>query len=61
MREALEELADRSGLDEVKAFVAAIVQAQQLGTKVESVLTVLVNNMRERKARKRKSVPNYCR
>ena len=50
LREAFEELADRSGLDEVKAFVAAIVQAQQLGTKVESVLTVLVNNMRERKS-----------
>lgn len=46
--EALEEFARRSGLDEVQSFVAALVQAQQLGTELEGVLAVLVAGIRER-------------
>ena len=49
-QEALEDFSQRSGIEEVKSFVTALIQAQQLGTKIEGVLNILVNNMRERRS-----------
>jgi pilus assembly protein TadC len=48
LREALEEFAQRSGIEEVQSFVTALVQAQQLGTELGGVLRVLVGSIRER-------------
>lgn len=48
LEEALAEFSQRSGVEEVQSPVAALVQAQQLGTELGGVLQVLVGSMRER-------------
>ncbi|HEX6122692.1 MAG TPA: type II secretion system F family protein [Ktedonobacterales bacterium] len=48
-RDALHSLAERSGVDDVKVFVTAIVQAEQLGASVGNVLRIQASEMRTRR------------
>lgn len=48
-REALREMADRTGVEDVSQFVGAIVQAEQLGASVGRVLRVQSSEMRVRR------------
>ena len=48
-REALTELADRIGVDELTSFVNAIIQAEQLGVGIAQVLRVQADQMRTRR------------
>ncbi|HLW02451.1 MAG TPA: type II secretion system F family protein [Ktedonobacterales bacterium] len=48
-REALRALAERSGIQELGIFVTAIIQAEQLGASITSVLHVQSNEMRVRR------------
>jgi tight adherence protein C len=48
-REALRALADRTGIQELGIFVTAIIQAEQLGTSISSVLHVQSSEMRIRR------------
>jgi tight adherence protein C len=45
-REALEDLANRTGVPELVAFVNAVIQAQQLGTNLGRVLRAQAHQMR---------------
>ncbi len=48
-KQALLDLADRTGLDDVRGFAHAIIQAEQLGTNVGQVLRVQAQRMRVRR------------
>ncbi|HEX9038304.1 MAG TPA: type II secretion system F family protein [Ktedonobacterales bacterium] len=48
-RDALRQMADRTGVDDVSQFVGAIVQAEQLGASVGRVLRVQSSEMRVRR------------
>jgi tight adherence protein C len=48
-REALTEMADRIGVDELTSFVNAIIQAEQLGVGIAQVLRVQSDQMRMRR------------
>jgi tight adherence protein C len=48
-KEALRELATRTGVDEVNQFVVAIVQAEQLGVGIAKVLRIQAEQMRIRR------------
>ena len=48
-REALTEMADRIGVDELTSFVSAIIQAEQLGVGIVQVLRVQSDQMRTRR------------
>ena len=48
-REALTEMADRIGVDELTSFVNAIIQAEQLGVGIAQVLRVQSEQMRTRR------------
>ena len=48
-REALTEMADRIGVDELTSFVNAVVQAEQLGVSIGQVLRVQSDQMRIRR------------
>jgi tight adherence protein C len=48
-REALRALAERTGIQELGIFVTAIIQAEQLGASITSVLHVQSNEMRVRR------------
>ena len=48
-REALRALAERTGIQELGIFVTAIIQAEQLGASITSVLHVQANEMRIRR------------
>jgi tight adherence protein C len=48
-REALKELAARSGVDDLSTFVTSIVQADQLGVSITQVLRVQANQLRQRR------------
>ena len=48
-REALAEMADRIGVDELTSFVNAIIQAEQLGVGIVQVLRVQSDQMRTRR------------
>jgi len=48
-REALSEMADRIGVDELTSFVNAIIQAEQLGVGIAQVLRVQSDQMRTRR------------
>ena len=48
-REALAEMADRIGVDELTSFVNAIIQAEQLGVGIAQVLRVQSDQMRMRR------------
>ena len=48
-REALRELADRSGANDLVAFVNALIQAEQLGSSVGTVLRVQADQLRVRR------------
>jgi tight adherence protein C len=45
-REAMEEMADRIGVDELTSFINAIIQAEQLGVGIAQVLRVQSDQMR---------------
>ena len=48
-REALTEMADRIGVDELTSFVNAVIQAEQLGVGIAQVLRVQSDQMRTRR------------
>ncbi len=48
-REALRDLGEKSGSDDMKQFVASIIQAEQLGVSIGKVLRVQSEDMREKK------------
>lgn len=48
-REALQELAERTGVPDLLAFVNAVVQAEQMGTSISTVLRVQCDQMRMRR------------
>jgi tight adherence protein C len=48
-RDALRALADRTGIQELGIFVTAIIQAEQLGASISSVLHVQASEMRIRR------------
>jgi tight adherence protein C len=45
-REALRDMADRSGVPEVISFVAAVIQSEQLGVSMRKVLRIQADQMR---------------
>jgi tight adherence protein C len=45
-REALRALADRVGIDDLTAFIAALIQADQLGVSIAKVLRIQSDQMR---------------
>jgi tight adherence protein C len=51
-REAMQELADRIGVEELTSFVTAIIQAEQLGVGVAQVLRVQSDQMRTKRRQK---------
>ncbi len=48
-REALAEMADRIGVEELTSFVSAVIQAEQLGVGIVQVLRVQADQMRTRR------------
>jgi tight adherence protein C len=48
-REALAEMADRIGVEELTSFVSAVIQAEQLGVSIGQVLRVQAEQMRTRR------------
>lgn len=48
-RDALKEMAARTGVDDVQTFVAAIIQAQQLGVSIGKILRIQSDQMRIRR------------
>jgi len=48
-RDALRNMADRAGISEVSSFVAAIVQAEELGVSIGKVLHIQAEEMRRRR------------
>jgi tight adherence protein C len=51
-REAMQELADRIGVEELTSFVTSIIQAEQLGVGVAQVLRVQADQMRTKRRQK---------
>ncbi len=51
-REALVDMAERTGVPELRSFVNAVVQAEQLGTSLASVLRVQAQQLRVRRRQK---------
>jgi tight adherence protein C len=51
-REAMQELADRIGVEELTSFVTSIIQAEQLGVGVAQVLRVQSDQMRTKRRQK---------
>lgn len=45
-REALRELSDRTGVDDVRTFVSAVIQAEQLGVSMSKILRLQSDQMR---------------
>jgi tight adherence protein C len=48
-REAMTEMADRLGVQELSGFVNAVIQAEQLGVSIAQVLGVQADQMRTRR------------
>ncbi|MCS6881319.1 MAG: type II secretion system F family protein [Oscillochloridaceae bacterium] len=48
-REALKDLADRTGVDDVQTFTAAVIQADQLGVSMAKILRIQSDQMRVRR------------
>lgn len=48
-RDALTEMADRIGVEELTSFVSAVIQAEQLGVSISQVLRVQAEQMRTRR------------
>jgi tight adherence protein C len=48
-REALRDMADRLGLDELTSFVAAVIQSEQLGVSMAQVLRIQSDQMRTKR------------
>jgi tight adherence protein C len=48
-RDALRDMADRTGVDDVQTFVAAIIQAEQLGVAMSKILRLQSDQMRVRR------------
>ena len=48
-REALKEMAQRTGVDDVQTFTAAIIQAEQLGVSIGKILRIQSDQMRIRR------------
>lgn len=51
-RDALRDLARRTGVEEIISFVAAVVQADELGTPMKDVLHIQAEQMRQRRRHK---------
>lgn len=48
-REALKDLADRTGVDDVRTFTSAVIQADQLGVSMSKILRIQSDQMRVRR------------
>jgi tight adherence protein C len=48
-RDALKDMADRCGVDDITTFVAAIIQAEQLGVSIAKILRIQADQMRVRR------------
>jgi tight adherence protein C len=48
-REALKDMADRTGIDDVQTFVAAVIQADQLGVSMSKILRLQSDQLRVRR------------
>ncbi|MGQ9926283.1 MAG: type II secretion system F family protein [Chloroflexaceae bacterium] len=48
-REALKDMADRTGVDDVRTFVASVIQAEQLGVSMSKILRIQSDQMRVRR------------
>jgi tight adherence protein C len=48
-RDALKDMAARTGVDDVQTFVAAIIQAEQLGVSIGKILRIQADQMRTRR------------
>lgn len=48
-RDALKDMADRCGVDDITTFVAAIIQAEQLGVSISKILKIQSDQMRIRR------------
>ena len=48
-REALRDMADRLGINEMTSFVAAVIQSEQLGVSMAQVLRIQADQMRVRR------------
>jgi tight adherence protein C len=48
-REALKDMAARTGVEDVQTFVAAVIQAEQLGVSIGKILRVQADQMRVRR------------
>jgi len=48
-RDALKALADRTGVEELRAFVSTIIQADQLGVSISKVLRLQSESLRQRR------------
>jgi tight adherence protein C len=48
-RDALKDMSDRCGVDDVTTFVAAIIQAEQLGVSISKILKIQSDQMRVRR------------
>jgi tight adherence protein C len=48
-RDALRGMADRTGVDDLQTFVAAIIQADQLGVSIGNVLRIQSNQLRQKR------------
>jgi tight adherence protein C len=48
-RDALKEMAARTGVDDVQTFIAAIIQAEQLGVSIGKILRIQADQMRLRR------------
>jgi len=51
-REAMQELADRIGVEELTSFITSIIQAEQLGVGIAQVLRVQADQMRTKRRQK---------
>ncbi len=48
-RDALKQLSDRCGIDDLTTFVNAVIQAESMGTSIATVLRVQADQMRTRR------------
>jgi len=48
-REALRDMSDRTGVEDVKTFVSAIIQAEQLGVSMSKILRIQSDQLRQRR------------
>ena len=59
-REALQDLADRTGVQDLASFVNAIIQAEQMGTSIGQVLRVQAEQMRMRRRQRAEEIAHQA-